>query len=228
VPIFTEANLPAQLLVMGAAHGAFTSSDQDLVVTIARDAAQSLKVIRLHEETERLATIDRLTGFVNRWTFEARLEEELLKAGRHSRPFALVFSDLDHLKELNDRFGHAMGDAAIRQFCDAIRASIRTTDIVGRYGGDEILVLMPETSLEDALTVAERILRGVAAFPLVVEEETIPLTASLGVAAYPQHGQDKDTLVSAADQALYQAKVQGRSRVHVFSPPAETGSRSPL
>jgi diguanylate cyclase (GGDEF)-like protein len=119
-----------------------------------------------------------------------------------------------------------MGDAAIRRFCDAIRASIRTTDIVGRYGGDEILVLMPETSLEDALTVAERILRRVAALPLVVEEKTIPLTASLGVAAYPQHGRDKDTLVSAADRALYQAKVQGRSRVHVFTPPAEIGSRS--
>ncbi|MBI3607229.1 MAG: sensor domain-containing diguanylate cyclase [Nitrospirae bacterium] len=228
VPVFAEANRQAQLYVMGAAHGVFTSADEDLVVTIARDAAQSLKVIRLHEEAERLATIDGLTGFANRGAFEERLAEEFLKAGRHSRPFALVFSDLDHLKELNDRFGHAMGDAAIRRFSDAIRASIRTTDIVGRYGGDEILVLMPETTLEDALTVADRILRQVAALPLVVDAQAIPLTVSLGVAAYPQHGHDKDALLNAADHALYQAKAQGRSRVHIFTPVAETGSPSAL
>ncbi len=226
VPVFIQTNLQAQLYVMGKTHGVFTSADEDLVVTITRDAAQSLTVIRLHEETERLATIDGLTGFANRATFEDRLTEEFHKAGRHARPFALVFSDLDHLKEVNDRFGHATGDTAIRQFCDAVRASIRTTDIVGRYGGDEILVLMPETSLDDAMTVADRILRQVAARPLVVEEQAIPLTVSLGVAAYPQHGQDRDTLVSAADHALYQAKARGRSRIQIFTPAAETGSRS--
>lgn len=145
-----------------------------------------------------------------------------MKAGRHARPFALIFSDLDRLKEINDRCGHATGDAAIRRFCDAIRASIRTTDIVGRYGGDEMLVLMPETVLDDALVVAERILRRVSGLPFAGEGQTITLTASLGVAAYPEHARDKEGLLRAADYALYQAKTLGRARVHTFQASART------
>ena len=222
VPLFAEASLRAELYVMQKRQGVFTPADQDLVATIAHDASQSLKVIRLYEEAERLATIDGLTGFVNRWAFEDRLAEEFMKAGRHARPFALIFSDFDRLKDINDRCGHATGDAAIRRFCDAIRASIRTTDIVGRYGGDEMLVLMPETVLNDALVVAERILRRLSGVPFASEGQTITLTASLGVAAYPEHARDKAGLLRAADYALYQAKTLGRSRVHTFQASAGT------
>ncbi|MEO5658116.1 MAG: diguanylate cyclase [Nitrospiria bacterium] len=228
VPILAEASLRAQLYVFQKTQGAFSETDEDLLVTIAHDAAQSLKVIGLHEETERMATIDGLTGFINRWALEDRLEEEFVKAGRHAREFTLIFIDLDHLKEINDRFGHAAGDAAIQRFCDAIRASVRATEIVGRYGGDEIVVLMPEASLADGLMVAERILRRVSGLPLVIENERIGLTASLGVATYPQHGRDKEALLRAADYALYQAKAQGRGRVHSFSaPPPHEGAVVP-
>ena len=225
VPLFAETALRGELYAMQKIHGTYTTADQDLVATIAHDASQSLKVIRLHEEAERLATIDGLTGFANRWAFEDRLAEEFMKAGRHARPFALIFSDLDRLKEINDRCGHATGDAAIRRFCDAIRASIRTTDIVGRYGGDELLVLMPEAVLDDALIVAERILRRLAGVPFTAEGQTMTLTASLGVAAYPEHARDKEGLLRAADYALYQAKTLGRSRVHTFQ--ASAGAKSP-
>jgi diguanylate cyclase (GGDEF)-like protein len=224
VPLFAETALRGELYAMQKIHGTYTTADQDLVATIAHDASQSLKVIRLHEEAERLATIDGLTGFANRWAFEDRLAEEFMKAGRRARPFALIFSDFDRLKDINDRCGHATGDAAIRRFCDAIRASIRTTDIVGRYGGDEILVLMPETVLDDALVVAERILRRLAGVPFTAAGQTMTLTASLGVAAYPEHGRDKEGLLRAADYALYQAKTLGRSRVHTFQASAEAKS----
>lgn len=228
VPILAEASLRAQLYVLQKGQGVFSETDEDLLVTIAHDAAQSLKVIGLHEETERMATIDGLTGFINRWALEDRLAEEFVKADRHAREFTLIFIDLDHLKEINDRFGHAAGDAAIQRFCDAIRASVRATEIVGRYGGDEIVVLMPEASLADGLMVAERILRRVSGLPLVIENERIGLTASLGVAAYPQHGRDKEALLRAADYALYQAKAQGRGRVHSFTaPPPREGASAP-
>jgi len=222
VPLFAETALRGELYAMQKIRGTYTTADQDLVATIAYDASQSLKVIRLHEEAERLATIDGLTGFANRWAFEDRLAEEFMKAGRRARPFALIFSDLDRLKDINDRCGHAIGDAAIRRFCDAIRASIRTTDIVGRYGGDELLVLMPETVLDDALVVAERILRRLAGVPFTAEGQTMTLTASLGVAAYPEHARDTAGLLRAADYALYQAKTLGRSRVHTFQASTET------
>jgi diguanylate cyclase (GGDEF)-like protein len=218
VPVLAEASLRAQLYLLQKRRDVFSSADEDLVVRIANDAAQSLRVIALHEETERLATIDSLTGFVNRWAFEDRLADEFLRAVRHGRPFALIFIDLDNLKAINDKFGHAAGDAAIRRFCDAIRSVIRTTDVVGRYGGDEILALMPETTLSDAMMAAERILRRVTGLPLTVEQERIALSASLGVAAYPEHGRDKESLLRAADFALYQAKAAGRGRVHTVKP----------
>jgi diguanylate cyclase (GGDEF)-like protein len=218
VPAFVESDLRAWLYLFQKRHNAFSEGDEDLILTIAADAEQSLRVIRLHEEAERLAATDVLTGFVNRSAFEGRLTEEFRRAARHGRTFALVFIDLDHLKAINDRFGHAVGDAAIRRFSDAIRDVIRTTDVVGRYGGDEILVLMPETDLPEALLAGERILARVVSSPLAVEREQVPLSASIGIAIYPEHGRDKEGLLRAADFALYQAKAEGRGRVHVVRP----------
>jgi diguanylate cyclase (GGDEF)-like protein len=224
VPAFAESDRRAWLYLFQKRQNEFSEGDEEVILTIAADAEQSLRVIRLHEEAERLAATDVLTGFVNRSAFESRLTEEFRRAARNGRPFALVFIDLDHLKTINDQFGHAVGDAAIRRFSDAIRDVIRTTDVVGRYGGDEILVLMPETDLPEALLAGQRILARVASSPLAVEREQVALSASIGIAIYPEHGRDKEGLLRAADFALYQAKAEGRGRVHAVRP-SETGAR---
>lgn len=214
VPVFADLGSRAWLYLFHTREEAFSDQDEALALTIGTDAGQSLKVIALHEEAERLASIDGLTGFINRAAFEDRLRQEFAHGARHGRPFALLFIDMDHLKAINDRFGHAVGDAAIRRFCDAIRAVIRTTDVVGRYGGDEILVLMPETDLPEASLVGNRILSRVVGSPLAVEREPVSLSASIGIAIYPEHGRDKEALLRAADFALYQAKAAGRGRVN--------------
>ncbi len=224
VPVLAESRRRAWLHLFQTREDMFSDEDEGLVLTIAADAGQSLKVIALHEEAERLASIDALTGFINRAAFEDRLRQEFSRAARHGRPFALIFIDLDHLKTINDRFGHAVGDAAIRRFSDAIRDVIRTTDVVGRYGGDEILVLMPETDLHEALQAGNRILSRVAGSPLAVEREQVALSASIGIAIYPEHGRDKEALLRAADFALYQAKAAGRARVHAVNPSAPRAS----
>jgi diguanylate cyclase (GGDEF)-like protein len=218
VPVVGEAGARSQLYLCDKQHGTFSGADEDLVVKITHDAAQSLRLIGLREEAERLATVDGLTGFVNRRAFEDRLADEFLLATRHGRPFALVFIDVDHLKAINEKGGHPAGDAAIRRICDAIRSVTRTTDVASRYGGDEMLVLFPETTLKDAMAAANRILRRITSLPLTVAQERIELSASLGVAAYPEHGRDKESLLRAADFALYQAKATGRGRVHAVKP----------
>lgn len=218
VPVVVEAGARSQLYLFDPGHGAFSDADEDLVVRIAHDAAQALRLIVLREETERLATIDGLTGFVNRRAFEDRLADEFLLAARHGRSFALVFIDVDNLKAINEKGGHQAGDAAIRRFCDAIRSVTRITDVAGRYGGAEMLVLFPETTLKDAMAAANRILRRITSLPLTVAQDRITLSASLGVAAYPEHGRDKESLLRAADFALYQAKATGGGCVHAVKP----------
>jgi diguanylate cyclase (GGDEF)-like protein len=218
VPAFVETGARSHLFVFNKLSGPFSRPDEEVVAKIAQDAVQSLRVISLREETERLATLDNLTGFINRWALEDRLADEFLRAARHGRPFAMIFIDVDGLKAINQKGGHPAGDAAIRRFSDAIRSVIRTTDVAGRYGGDEILVLLPETTLKDAMAAANRILRRVTSLPLTVAHERITLSASLGVAAYPEHGRDKESLLRAADFALYQAKATGRGRVHAVQP----------
>jgi diguanylate cyclase (GGDEF)-like protein len=218
VPVVAEAGARSQLYLFDPGHGAFSDADEDLVVKITHDAAQALRLVALREEAARLATVDGLTGFMNRRAFEDRLADEFLLAARHGRPFALVFIDVDDLKAINEKGGHSAGDAAIRRFCDAIRSVTRATDVTGRYGGDEMLVLFPETTLKDAMAAANRILRRITSLPLTVAQERITLSASLGVAAYPEHGRDKESLLRAADFALYQAKATGRGSVHTVKP----------
>jgi diguanylate cyclase (GGDEF)-like protein len=218
VPVLVQAGTRSQLYLFDTRRTAFSDAEEDLVVRITEDAAQALRLIGLREEAERIATVDSLTGFLNRWAFEERLADELLRAARHGRSFALVFIDVDHLKAINEKGGHPAGDAAIRRFSDAIRSVIRTTDVASRYGGDEMLVLLPDATLKDAMAAATRILRRVTSLPLSVAHERITLSASLGVAVFPEHGRDKESLLRAVDFALYQAKATGGGRVHAVKP----------
>ena len=160
------------------------------------------------------AATDALTGLINRRHLHVRAIEAIELARRHERPLACLMIDLDSFKEINDAYGHAAGDAALLEAVRIIRGIVRMTDVAARYGGDEFLILFPETSLEDATRVAERIRAALATARIVVGSGDVLLEASLGVAAW-EPGMSRQELFAAADRALYRAKQLGRDRVAV-------------
>jgi diguanylate cyclase (GGDEF)-like protein len=168
---------------------------------------------KLNAHLDRLARIDPLTDAANRRHFHACLEAELARAGRYGRECSLVIIDIDHFKQINDRHGHAGGDDALRHFVQITREQLRTQDELGRLGGEEFAVLFPETGLESAMAVTERIRRAVEATPARFGDVRIPMTASFGVARWQSFAESADALMQRADSALYAAKSGGRNRV---------------
>lgn len=152
------------------------------------------------------AALDALTRLPGRAWLTSRLDEELARGQRYERPFALLFIDLDGLKQINDTYGHEVGDRALAHLAASLRQNIRGTDLVGRYGGDEFICILAETTGEGATPLAERIVQGASSgVPLPPGR----LTISVGVAGYPEHGKTIDDLLHVADQGLYQVKAKG-------------------
>ncbi len=166
-------------------------------------------------ELERLATSDSLTGVHNRRHFFVMAEQELNRARRRLRPTALLMLDLDHFKAVNDRFGHAVGDAALRAVADTCAATLRAGDVVGRLGGEEFAVVLHEVELERARSVAERLRAAVEALRVASESGDVALAVSIGVAAWRGPEESLEALLRRADAALYRAKAAGRNRVVV-------------
>jgi diguanylate cyclase (GGDEF)-like protein len=172
---------------------------------------------------ERLAHFDMLTGLPNRALLADRLAQESARAKRGARPFAVLMFDLDGFKKVNDTWGHAAGDHVLKQVATRARECVRASDTIGRLGGDEFLALLPETSLEGAQGVAEKLREALRA-PYVVAKTTAMLGASVGIAIFPQHGTDADDLLRAADGALYHSKREGKNRISVARTPREAKS----
>jgi len=163
---------------------------------------------------ERMAHFDTLTGLPNRALLHDRLEQELARAHRSERPFAVVVFDLDGFKAVNDQWGHEAGDQALAIVAERCRAVKRASDTIGRLGGDEFLAVLPETTLDGALNAAEKIRESLAE-PYTIGARIARMSASIGVAAFPTHGHDVDELQRAADAAMYEAKRAGKDRVQV-------------
>jgi diguanylate cyclase (GGDEF)-like protein len=187
--------------------------DERFFRMMSATAANALRNAQLFEEMEHRAKTDYLTGLYNHRSFQAMLTTEMARAGRHGIPVSLLIIDLDFLKEVNDRFGHMTGDAVIREAAEIIRSGCREYDLPARYGGEEFTIILPETSLRDAIELAERIRERIATrtFPSVGN-----ITASIGVSNYPTNGLNGDDLIRVADSALYDAKNSGRNRVSHF------------
>jgi diguanylate cyclase (GGDEF)-like protein len=162
------------------------------------------------DRLRQLATIDSVTGLQNRSGLTPRLEMEIRRAERYAQALSVVLLDLDGLKDINDRYGHATGDEALARIGAAIREGCRTTDVAGRWGGDEFLVVAPSTTLDDAMLLGDRIRHAVTVLP-----GTPPLTVSVGVASAARDAvrATPEGLLRAADDALYGAKRAGRNRV---------------
>ena len=188
---------------------------------------RSLSVPALQEE----ARVDPKTGLFNARHFAAELREELARAARFERPMSVIMADLDLLRDINNSYGHLAGDAVLKGIADIFRTQLRPYDVPARFGGEEFAILLPETSPETALEIAERIRRAVAEHPFEVETSSEPIraTISLGVAGYPKDGADSNELIHQADLAVYRAKLQGRNRVLGASsePLLLTADRSP-
>lgn len=177
------------------------------------------KVVEIHifEKTLKDCTYDRLTGLINRHSFDFALERELSLAARYDTDVSLLFFDIDDFKLVNDHYGHQAGDEALKMLADIIRQEKRTSDIAGRYGGEEIVVLLPYTNNFDALVLGERIRVKVAEAVLIHDDDHIQFTISGGLASYPIDAKDPTSLIKYADTAMYRAKGRGKNAIAFFS-----------
>lgn len=177
-----------------------------------------------HLQVQEMARQDTLTGLNNRRSFQSELDRWVAYARRHQRPLAILFLDLNRFKWVNDTYGHGAGDQVLVTVARLLKDSSRNTDILGRWGGDEFVAMLPETNAESATLVAMRIIEQLQRATVFVAEQRIPLSASIGIAAFPEHGADARTLLDHADAAMYRSKQQENSGIAIFSdtPPAAT------
>ena len=218
VPLLVEGNAVGVLSVQSRAAGAYDDHQLAVLATIGQQAAVAVENARHHA----LATVDSLTGLYLRDTFFRRLQEEHARAKRYDGAYALLMLDLDGFKGINDREGHLAGDRYLRAAGAAIRSRLRGADVACRYGGDEFCVLLPETDLDGARPIAERLRAAIADLVVDLDTGSVRTTCSIGVSVHPDHaGGDVRALLLRADQALYQAKRAGRDRVAAYA----TGSR---
>jgi diguanylate cyclase (GGDEF)-like protein/PAS domain S-box-containing protein len=172
----------------------------------------------LEDRLSEMATLDPLTGQFNRRETERILEEEVARAERYGRKLAVLWVDLDHFKEVNDTRGHAIGDEVLRSVSLRLAESVRTVDTLGRFGGEEFIVVLPEMSVEEAWDIAERLRGRIADEPVRVSDgDPLHMTISVGVAVYPDHADSAQALCDMADRAMYRAKDRGRNRTVVVS-----------
>jgi diguanylate cyclase (GGDEF)-like protein len=203
---------PLGLLVLSSREPTFFAHTEtqslESVADIFSSAIQNANYVH---RVKQLAYLDGLTGIFNRRYFETRITEEIERARRFGTELSLVMVDVDKFKSLNDSYGHLLGDEVLRQVSSLLSRQVRKIDVVCRYGGEEFVILLPQTAPEQAFHVAEKLRRA-------LEEWHFPgvptaLTISGGVAVYPVHGDTRDALVKAADAALYAAKGAGRNRI---------------
>ena len=185
--------------------------EAERVVESVTQAAPALANLRNLALAEARAATDALTGLPNSRALRDTLKRMIAHAGRTLAPFSIILLDLDHFKRINDAHGHDRGDDALAAVGDVLSTAVRASDYAGRYGGEEFLVLLPDTDREGALVVAEKIRQAIARIRLHGLDR--PLSASLGVASLPSDGVDGDALLRLADRALYAAKAAGRNRV---------------
>jgi two-component system cell cycle response regulator len=188
--------------------------------------ASGMRVLRLEEQLmqaqqqmEILAMHDGLTDLLNRRAIEEYAESEFNLAGRKERAMSVILLDIDHFKNVNDRFGHKAGDHVLQQVAKILKEDLRNYDRVGRWGGEEFILILPDTELQGAAIVAERVRIRMAEMKISLEPEaTFSIHISLGVACTSSHFSSLTKLIDAADQALYHAKQTGRNRVCIFEP----------
>jgi diguanylate cyclase (GGDEF)-like protein len=191
----------------------FGEEELELVAMLCGHAAVALDNARLHRIVERQALVDGLTGLANRRRSESALDEEIVRASRLNSDLTVAILDIDHFKEVNDRYGHAAGDSVLKELALVLNQSLREIDTAGRWGGEEFALILPGTDIAGGARLCERIRQTLADRRVPIEDgTTVSITASFGVAGFASTG-SRERLLAAADEALYRAKRAGRNRV---------------
>jgi len=191
----------------------FTEEDYRFFVTFGGQLKQIVGNIILTQRLKEMATTDALTGVYNRRQFESFIEGEIARASRYNQSVGLAMIDLDHFKDVNDSLGHQAGDHILAELCRVLQEGLRITEIISRYGGEEFAVIIPQADFEVVRVVGEKIRTLVEEHRFIYAGNEIPLTVSVGLAVFPQMAIDKESLIEAADRALYRAKREGRNQV---------------
>jgi diguanylate cyclase (GGDEF)-like protein/PAS domain S-box-containing protein len=215
-PLIAQSNLLGLLYREAASASPFSAGASQLATMLAEQVSLAIANLELREQLRKQAIRDPLTGLYNRRFLDDALARETARSTRDGKPLALAIVDIDHFKKINDTHGHEAGDAVLRGLGKILRETTRKTDIVGRFGGEEFLLLLPGASLGAAERRLHDLLDAVRAMNVALPSGTLNgITASIGLAAMPLHVATRDALVAAADAALYQAKGQGRNRLVV-------------
>lgn len=203
----------------------FRKDVREMLGIIANQVAVSLQNGMMYQKMETMATTDGLTGLTNHRTFQERFENLLARSARHGHEAAFLLCDVDHFKNVNDTYGHPVGDEVLRRVARVLMDAVRKIDITARYGGEEFVVVLEATGLEGAVKLAERIREDVGKLVLDSEKGTFKVTMSIGVSAFPDDSTDRAELIDRADQALYHAKESGRNRVVTYQEKLAAGRR---
>lgn len=212
LPLISEGRFTGVIWLWGEG---FREGDLPAMSLFARQVAAALQNASLLEEVRRLAVTDDLTGLYNRRSFFEQAEREFRRAQRSRQPLSALILDVDYFKQVNDQYGHLVGDAVLRTVGQRLKKALREADILGRYGGEEFSILLPEADIESAVEVAERLHASVAGEPIETEAGPLSIQMSIGVATLDEHTSSLQTLIKHADQAMYRAKGGGRNRISI-------------
>lgn len=227
-PLVISDRLVGVLELVGREGDPYFAENSELFQTIAEHLALALNGAQMFENFELLATHDALTGLANHRAMQEFIHQRLNEAERTGQTLGLIMLDVDHFRSFNEEEGHDAGDEVLKQVAEALKACVRPYDMAARYGGEEFTVIMPGSSQESTMSVAERIRQRVEAAPYITRSgREVHVTVSLGCAVYPHTGQDASSLLKAADVALYEAKRGGRNRA-VFSEGSQESSPRPV
>jgi len=216
VPMMAQSEALGVLHLTQPANQKLTEARQRLAVTMAEHIAMALSNLRLHETLRSQSIRDPLTGLFNRRFMEESLALEVRRAARNQRPLGVIILDLDNFKHFNDTFGHEAGDTLLKELGALLQANIRGEDIACRYGGEEFTLILPEGNLEITRQRAEFLCNAIRNLDVQYRGRSLGrITASMGVAVFPDHGRTGKVLLEAADAALYKSKEQGRDRVSI-------------
>ncbi|MBI4679805.1 MAG: diguanylate cyclase [Nitrospirae bacterium] len=219
VPIMIEGEMRGALILGNKVNAdEFTAEDEDTALMFTFQAAMAIDRAIFHSKVVLLARTDGLTGLNNHRTFHEILDVEIKRAKRYNRPLSLLLIDLDNFKKFNDAYGHQAGDSVLKKLAEILNKNLRNIDSAARYGGEEFTVILPETSLDDAVAIAERIRDETCQYFSSCKDDIneVSVTVSIGASMFPDDSVDKDGLIKAADDALYMTKKMGKNKVITF------------
>lgn len=213
-PFLSDHRFVGSLRLDSADADSFTQDDLRFLVTICDLGALALENAQLYLKTQDLAIHDGLTNFYRKGYFMERLREECKRSSRQGKTFSLLMLDIDHFKDFNDTFGHTAGDIILREISLAITGELKDKSaIISRFGGEEFCIALSGTEMKEAVAVAEKLRKKCEGVRVMLRQEKVSVTVSIGVANFPQHDTDEIELILKADKAMYEAKQKGRNRV---------------